>query len=479
MTDGPDGERSAGRPRRAPRRLRRQLAKTGGTRIVGAARSVRPSPARRRLSRLQRRLTLAYTLITLAGVGALCWLVIRTDGRSWQAAQYEEMRRRAAVTASLIYYTDAGIQLDGLYDDEATSGRPQVLVLQAHGDGLRRVFISRGPAADVEEGAVARVARKAMAHDDTVRAQGRTSAGQPAYLLALPFYHDRTQQTSGAVVVVGDPAKGQAEHHRLVVSVLSGSGLLVLLAAVTGHVLSGRSLRPAAEALDAQERLLADAAHELRTPVAVMRGSVDLADADPGRLHAHLPRLRRATDRMTDVVDNILTRGRLQAGNTFRPVPLRLDQLVEQVCEELPPARHTVTAYLDPSVVTADPELVRTAVRNLLANALRHGRTPGDPQDRAEVDITVSGTAVTVADRGVGVDPDVLPGLLVRFRSPGGGTGIGLSLVREVAAAHGGEVTVRQRPGGGSAFVLTLGPAQRPTGHRRAPLRSPGRNPAS
>ncbi|MER5200549.1 sensor histidine kinase [Streptomyces sp. NPDC002755] len=479
MTDGQDGERPAGRARRAARRLRRRPAKAGGAQGVGAAPGTRPSPARRRLSRLQRRLTLAYTLITLAGVGALSWLVIRTDGRSWQAAEYEEMRRRAAVTASLIYYTDAGIQLDGLYDDEATSGRPQVLVLQARGDGLRRVFISRGPAADVEADAVAEVARTAMTHDDTVRTEGRTSAGQPVYLLALPFYDDDTQKTSGAVVVVGDPTKGQAEHHRLVMAVLSGSGLLVLLAAVTGHVLSGRSLRPAAEALDAQERLLADAAHELRTPVAVMRGSVDLADADPGRLHAHLPRLRRATDRMTDVVDNILTRGRLQAGNTFHPVPLRLDQLVEQVCEELPPSRHTVTPCLDPSVVTADPALVRVAVRNLLANALRHGRTPGDPQDRAEVDVTVSGAAVTVADRGVGVDPDGLPGLLVRFRSPGGGTGIGLSLVREVAAAHGGDVTVRQRPGGGSAFVLTLGPAQRPAGHRRAPRRSADRDPPS
>ncbi|WP_371557700.1 HAMP domain-containing histidine kinase [Streptomyces longwoodensis] len=439
----------------------------------------RTSPARRRLSRLQRRLTLAYTLITLAGVGALSWLVIRTDGRSWQAAEYEEMRRRAAVTASLVYYTDAGIQLDGLYDDEATSGRPQVIVLQSRRDGLKQVFISRGPAADVGAGAIDRVARSAMARDDTVRAGGRTHAGQPVYLLAVPFYDDVAQKTSGAVVVVGDPAEGRAEHHRLVVAVLSGSALLVLLAAVTGHVLSGRSMRPAAEALDAQERLLADAAHELRTPVAVMRGSVDLADADPDRLHAHLPRLRRAADRMTDVVDNILTRGRLQAGHTSRLVPLRLDQLVEQVCEELPPSRHTVRPLLEPSVVTADPELVRTAVRNLLANALRHGRTPGDPLERAQVDVAVHGTTVTVADRGPGLDPESLPGLLVRYRSPGGGTGIGLSLVRDVAAAHGGDITVRRRPGGGSVFVLMLGPAQRRTGRPRTRRRSADRDPSS
>ncbi|MEU3027606.1 HAMP domain-containing sensor histidine kinase [Streptomyces incarnatus] len=470
MTGDHQGQRSAGRPRRAPRRglLTRLLTGRHG-RPATARRAARPSPARRRLGRLQWRLTLAYTLITLAGVGALSWLVIRTDGRSWQSAEYEDMHRRAAVAVSLIYYTDAGIQLDGLYDDEATSAGAQVTVLQAHGDRLRRVFTSRGPGVDVAADAVDRIAHRAMAHDDTESTRARTGEGGSVYLLALPYYQDQSQKTAGAVVVAGDPAKGQAQHRRLAVAVLSGSGLLVLLSAVTGYVLSGRSMRPAWEALDAQERLLADAAHELRTPVAVMRGSVDIADADPGGLHSHLPRLRRAADRMTDVVDNILTRGRLQSTGTFRPVPLRLDQLVEQVCEELPVSRHTVTTSLEASVVTADPALVRIAVRNLLANALRHGRTPGDPEDRAEVDVMVRGTAVTVADRGAGVDPDGLPGLLERFRSDGGGTGIGLSLVREVAATHGGQVTVRRRPGGGSAFVLTLGPLQRSAGHRRTP----------
>ncbi|WP_328707436.1 sensor histidine kinase [Streptomyces sp. HF10] len=470
MTGDHQGQRSAGRPRRAPRRglLTRLLTGRHG-RPATARRAARPSPARRRLGRLQWRLTLAYTLITLAGVGALSWLVIRTDGRSWQSAEYEDMHRRAAVAVSLIYYTDAGIQLDGLYDDEATSAGAQVIVLQAHGDRLRRVFTSRGPGVDVAADAVDRIAHRAMTHDDTESTRARTGEGGSVYLLALPYYQDQSQKTAGAVVVAGDPAKGQAQHRRLAVAVLSGSGLLVLLSAVTGYVLSGRSMRPAWEALDAQERLLADAAHELRTPVAVMRGSVDIADADPGGLHSHLPRLRRAADRMTDVVDNILTRGRLQSTGTFRPVPLRLDQLVEQVCEELPVSRHTVTTSLEASVATADPALVRIAVRNLLANALRHGRTPGDPEDRAEVDVMVRGTAVTVADRGAGVDPDGLPGLLERFRSDGGGTGIGLSLVREVAATHGGQVTVRRRPGGGSAFVLTLGPLQRSAGHRRTP----------
>ncbi|MEU6058074.1 HAMP domain-containing sensor histidine kinase [Streptomyces sp. NPDC047097] len=427
----------------------------------------RHSPARRRLRRLQFRLTLAYTLVTLAGVSVLCWMVIRTDARSWREAEYDEMDRRAAVSASLIYYDEGGrLRLDGLQDDAATRGRPRVVVLHtAAGGALERVFTSRGPAVPVASAELARLARTAMTEDATVRGEAPARDGTAAYLLAQPYYHDETHRTVGAVVVVGDPDQGMAQHRRLTAAVLTGSALLTCVAALTGHLLSGRSLRPAWQALEAQERLLADAAHELRTPVAIMRSSVDTADADPRRLQQHLPRMRRATDRLADVVDNVLTRGRLQAAaESFRPEPLRLDQLVEQVCAELPPAAQPVSVRLADSVVAADPALVRIAVRNLLDNALRHGATPGGT---AEVAVSVHGATVTVADRGPGLAPGDLPELLERYRSDGGGTGIGLSLVHEIATAHGGTVTVRTRPGGGSVFVLRLGPGATEPRHAR------------
>ncbi|MFE3629900.1 sensor histidine kinase [Streptomyces goshikiensis] len=434
------------------------------------------SPARRRLRRLQLRLTLAYTLITLAGVSALSWMVIRTDERSWRAAAYDEMDQRAAVSTSLIYYTDDGLQLDGLYDDEATRGAPRVRVLHAApGGALRLVFTSPGPARPaVAEDRLAALARTAMDRDDTVRAEAPDSRGAAAYLLARPFHHDETQEVRGAVVVVGDPSQWMAEHRRLAASVLVGAGLLTALAAATGHLLSGRSLRPAWQSLEAQERILADAAHELRTPVAVMRSSVDVAGTDPRGPGPHLPRIRRATERLTDVVDNVLTRGRLQAaGPDLRAVPLRLDQLVEQACEELAAGPHVLTTSLDASVVTADPALVRIAVRNLLDNAVRHGATPAPASaaGRAEVHVMVRGATVAVADRGPGIAAADLPALTERFRSPGGGTGIGLSLVSEIAAAHGGDLTADLRPGGGTLVRLSLGPGGPGPAHAGGPTR--------
>ncbi|MFB8293846.1 sensor histidine kinase [Streptomyces bacillaris] len=450
------------------------------SRMRGPGPARRRSPARDRLRRLQLRLTAAYTLITLAGLSCLAWLVIRTDDRSREAAEYDEMRRRASVAASLVYYEDDRIRLDGLADDEATAGTPQILVLEDRpGGGPAVVFRGGVQQFDVPATALARAARAAMRGEETVRQEAHDRTGGPVRLLAVPFWHDATDEVAGAAVAVGDPAYGAAEHRSLVLSLAVGCAALTALAALTGHVLSGRSMRPAWRALEQQERLLADAAHELRTPVAVMRGSVELAERGSGGADAYLPGIRRAADRMGHVVENLLTRGRLEAAvEAVRAEPLRLDQLVEEVCAELPEGGHRLELRAAESVVEADAALVRVAVRNLLDNAVRHGRTGGeaggaldrDGRDgpaagkpgRADLLVTVDGPEVSVADRGPGVEPGRLPELIERFRSPGGGTGIGLSLVHRVALAHRGSLTVHARPGGGSVFVLRLAPARSP-----------------
>ncbi len=453
----------AGQRVRAARRSRpagRGKRSTGGTlpsSTGGASAS--------RLRRLQVRLTVAYALTMLAGVGALSWLVIRTDARSLQSAEYEELYRRASVSASLVYYDDNGrLRLDGLRDDDATTGPIQVGVIRTRPDGgLSTVYTSFGRGLLISDAESGRMVRSAMRADTTVRGDGSTRNGHAVYLLALPFYHDGTDRTAGAVVAIGSQEQSHVQHERLKAAVLFGSAALTCLAAVSGHLLSGRSLRPAWQSLEAQERLLADTAHELRTPVAIMRGSVDVAGLDPLGLEPHLPRIRRAIDRLTDVVDNVLVRGRLQtAPDTFEPVPLRLDQLVEQICDEVPRNGHRLSLDLHSAVVDADPALVRVAVRNLLDNAFRYGATPGDPGCHADVDVSVLDATVNVADRGPGVQPSDLPDLVKRFRSPGGGTGIGLALVQEAAVAHGGSITVAPRSGGGSVFVLRLKSTHRP-----------------
>ncbi|MFI9723937.1 sensor histidine kinase [Streptomyces sp. NPDC052396] len=301
----------------------------------------------------------------------------------------------------------------------------------------------------------------ALSRDDTATSMGRDDTGHSVYYLATPFYDDTTRRQAGVVAIAGDALRGAPAHHRLIAALLAGCAALTAAGAATGHLLSRRSMRPAWQAYEQHERLLGDAAHELRTPVTVIRGAVDLLDHCPNALPEHL---------LSDVVDNLLTRSRLQAGaHTPRLGPLRLDQLIETVCAELPAGGHQVSLDLQEAVVTADAALVRTAVRNLLDNAVRHGTTtPG--QDNADITVTVRGAEVSVADRGPGIPCADVPAVFARYHSLRASTGIGLSLVQWVADTHHGSIGVRPRPAGGSVFTLRLAP-----GHTRWWGRTPGR----
>ena len=106
-----------------------------------------------------------------------------------------------------------------------------------------------------------------------------------------------------------------------------------------------------------------------------------------------------------------------------------------------------------PSTVLADPGLVQRAVGNLLDNALRHGHQPGRP---ALVHITVVDGRTIVADNGPGIDASLEETMADRFVSGAGSTGLGLSVVRWIAEAHGGSLAVHNSPDGGAIFELTL-----------------------
>ena len=133
--------------------------------------------------------------------------------------------------------------------------------------------------------------------------------------------------------------------------------------------------------------------------------------------------------------------------------PQWLDQMVSTVVEETPHEGTDITVTTAPTKVQADADLVRRAVGNLVDNALRHGRVPGRA---AAVHITVAGGRVTVADNGPGIDPATAEASFERFTSSGGSSGLGLSIVRWVAQAHGGTLRVYNAEKGGAIFELEL-----------------------
>ncbi|MEV2216134.1 HAMP domain-containing sensor histidine kinase [Streptomyces sp. NPDC050997] len=239
--------------------------------------------------------------------------------------------------------------------------------------------------------------------------------------------------------------------------------------AMLGHVEDALTKRHASE-----ERLrsfAADASHELRTPVASVRGHAELALLHPGpvprKVVRALERIEAEAARMGEMVDDLLLLARLDAGRPLERLPVDLTRLVLDAVTDAqavgPGHRWTLELSEEPVTVPGDAHRLHQVLANLLANARLH--TPVGSTVTISLE-TEDGTAVLkVHDDGPGVAPDVQPKVFERFTradrrrtedaGTGTGTGLGLSIVAAVAEAHSGSVTLTSRPGS-TTFAVRL-----------------------
>lgn len=273
-------------------------------------------------------------------------------------------------------------------------------------------------------------------------------------------------EVRGAVIAVLDPAQYLEEHLSLRRQVLLLAVLTVLGSVVAAWFVAGRTTRPVARALGQQERFLADAAHELRTPIAAIRLTAESADvttraaSTAGAAEASLARVAELAADASTLTDDLLTLARMDADRVeLQTEPVRLDLLVESTLASIPGADASVVpAEMAEVVVVADPRLLQRAVTNLVRNAIAHGAAT--PANTASISVTIADGRVVlrVRDRGAGVDPELGGELFERFRSRTGssGHGLGLPLARWIARAHGGDLSLVPTDGPGTTFRLEL-----------------------
>jgi len=217
---------------------------------------------------------------------------------------------------------------------------------------------------------------------------------------------------------------------------------------------------------NAQRRFLNDVAHELRTPITIARGHLEVLGDDPAERAETVVVVTDELDRMSRYVGDLLVLAKSEQANFLVTEPIDLGELtldLYQRIRNLGRRSWVLDATPPAGVVTivADPERISQAVVNLAANAVQH------TDEDAEIGFGVAAGGNTaklwVRDSGPGVDPAIIDLLFDRYaraatsrtRRPEG-TGIGLSIVEAIARAHGGSVSVENRPGHGATFTVTV-----------------------
>ncbi|OFZ18987.1 MAG: hypothetical protein A2X94_13645 [Bdellovibrionales bacterium GWB1_55_8] len=230
-------------------------------------------------------------------------------------------------------------------------------------------------------------------------------------------------------------------------------------------------------AVTANEKFVADASHQLKTPLSILRGELDLMirkPRDEEETRAFLSSASQEINSLTAVVENLLILARVDAGlGSLEKSLVRMDELTMESISILHspakekgiPLRLNLNESQNPNHASnfeaqGDPDLLKIAIQNLVENAIKYSahEKPVEIELKEEPDFF----AVRVTDSGPGIQSDQLPRLLDRFyRTPQKdrktrGFGLGLPIANSIAKAHGGSIDIESTPGTGSVFTLRI-----------------------
>jgi two-component system, OmpR family, sensor kinase len=426
---------------------------------------------------LRGRLTVAAALAVVLAVAFLAVCARVLVAHQLHASLDSSLRRRATDVARLSVSAPALLTAPGSLESPVAGRQLSVEVLDRHGRFLAR-SLTLGAKLLPDTHVASEALRRGRAGFADVHV-----GNEPVRLYAAPLPEDGGAAAGGAVLVASSTTDIDETLHRLGLLLLLSGLLAAGVGGAAAALLTRRGLGPLARvssaaaeiertgdasrrlpdphaddevgeltrtlnrmlaALDAaglrERRFLADASHELRTPVTSLAGNVAFV-ARHGLNPEVLADLQLDTERLQRLVGDLLALERETAG----PAPeleVRLDAIVAEAVADRPRARVVACA---PATVRGEPDALRRALDNLLDNAEVHGPRDGE----VSVSLTVADgvAALAVHDEGPGLDPADLEHAFERFwRAPDAagrpGSGLGLAIVRATAERHGGSVTV-------------------------------------
>jgi signal transduction histidine kinase len=404
-------------------------------------------------------------VVAAAVLAALGWVSLRQWERSAEQVVREQARDMAAMAAEKIEMV-----LRGVPDDIVVRLRAAV-------------------ARDARPGALDAVLAESAVREALEKTLGGGEA--PTFLVLLdpqsrPVYARETvggaQRLATARLREGLPdwqvalyqPAGFSPHQavRRQVMLFSGALGVLLLVILAGTVTTYRLMRRETEVARLKADFVANVSHDLKTPLSVIRMFGETLEmgrvGDPATREEYYRVITRESERLSRLIDNVLDFSRIEGGRrTYERVPAAVEPLVRESLEPFayPLAQGGFKVEVDVAAdlpdVTMDAAAVGQALSNLIDNAIKYS---GD-RKALRVSATREGDqlALSVADEGVGIPPAEHARIFEKFYRVGRsdtqgrrGSGVGLSLVRHVAGAHSGRVTVESRPGEGSRFTIFL-----------------------
>ncbi len=478
------------------------------------------------MSSIRSRLAVWYTVALVATVLAFGVTAMVVDRRARYAALDQRLTTEADRVAGLMSQAQSG---GGHVVDEISSTLATLrLDLQRPLDVVADYVVVVDSAARIVYGS-AETRRWTPAASDSLRlrayavSRDHETFGMVLDGVTLRFVASEVPRPATApwvimMVVAGAPTQDlDTAPQRILASMLLVSPLILLFAVGVGYLLSARALQPLGRMIDELEaitdgrslhrrlpapaaptdemdrlahtlnamlarletsftalrRFVADASHELKTPLTVMRVGVEHSLTDvrtaPETLAA-LDETLQEVRRMTELVDTLLTLARVDEGRMdVHAEPVELTALLGEVYETAQMLGEEggveVSSEIAPGpvVVQADPARLRQLALNLLSNAVKY--TPAGGHVWLTLTAREEAATISVRDTGIGIAPGDVDRVFDRFwradaaRSRTGerpGFGLGLSICKWIAEAHGGSIAVTSRPGRGSTFTVTL-----------------------
>lgn len=289
--------------------------------------------------------------------------------------------------------------------------------------------------------------------------------------LATPIV--RGGRNYGALEIQVSTEKDDQALEHLVLAMVLAVPIIGGMVASAGYIFAGMALRPVEKTMELLRRFVADAGHELRTPLSIIEASIETLEAihEQNKIpDSETEMIRKASNRMRSLTDDLMFLAKVEDPMApFEKVTLNLNHLIEEVVAEYEPIAlsHQISLSFDEQSkdveILAEPETFRQLISNLLSNAIKYNDPGGTVSVLLKRD---SGTvSITVSDTGIGISEASLSNVFDRFyredksrkrSGMGGGAGLGLAIVKAVSDAHNATVTVDSQIGKGTTFVVSL-----------------------